>query len=195
MIFNKNNNGTEEIALIATWTANHEYQHISKALILAKRKVLKIIDKKTYDTALTHYLSNDYKVENPDADQKRLDTLVFWFQTVFVNFAYEKNLAKDSVLWNNSGITVAWSDQLRPAQQTTLDNVSDSLNKDAYEFLDLLIEFLNENADTFTDFQDSIENRKIKQLFINNAEDFSYYFNINGSVSYFFEILDVIRRV
>ncbi len=195
MIFNKDNDGSNEIAEIATWTADHDYRHISKALLLAKRKVLKIIDKETYKLALSHYQSENYKATEPSEEHKLLDSLVFWFQTVYVNFAYEKNIAKDSVLWNNSGISVAWSVELRPAQQAALDNVSDSLKKDAYEFLDLLIDFLNENSETFTGFKSSVENKKIKQLFINNAEEFCFYFNINGSVSYFFEILDVIRRV
>jgi len=195
MIFNKSDNGTNEIADIATWTASHDYTHISKALILAKRKVLKIIDKKTYQLALTHYLSDNYKKESPTKKQTLLDQLVNWFQIVFVNFAYEKNLAKDTVIWDNAGINVTWSEQFRPAQQTALDSISDSLNKDAYEFLDLLIEFLNDNPNTFTDFHKSIENLKLKELFINDAEDFSHYFNIYGSVSYFFSIIPTIRRV
>ena len=164
MIFNKNDNGTQEIANIATWTADHDYQHISKALILAKRKVLKIIDKKTYQLALDHYVSDDYNTEEPTKELLLLDKLVNWFQIVFVNFAYEINIAKDTVIWDNSGINVTWSEQFRPAQQTSLDKISSSLNKDAYEFLDLLIEFLNENQETFTDFHKSIENLKLKEF-------------------------------
>jgi hypothetical protein len=195
MLFNKNNNGTQEIAGIATWTANHRYEHIYPALLLAKRKVLKIIDKATYQTALTHYQSDDFQADDPTDEQKRLDNLVYWFRYVLLNFAYSKNLSKDTVLWDNSGINVAWTDNFRPAQQDTLANLGESLDRDGYEFLDLLIEFLNENIDIFTDFKQSVENRKLKQLFVNDAEDFSFYFNIKGSVSYFFEILDVIRRV
>lgn len=195
MIFNKNNSGTDEVALIATWTANHKFQHIEKALILAKRKVIKIVGKQIYDLALSHYLSDNYQLESPTEEQKNLDKLVFWFQTVLVNFAYSKNLYKDTVIWDNSGINVTWSEQYRPAQQQTLDNLSESFTQDAYEFLDLLIEFLNDNKTQFPDFQTSIEALKLKELFISSAEDFNYYFNINNSVSYFFEILDVIRRV
>lgn len=195
MIFNKSGNGTSEIAAIATWTSNHQYEHIAKALILAKRKVLLIIDKTTYEIALSHYLSADYEQETPTPESTLLDQLVHHFQIIFVNFAYNKNLQKDSVIWDNSGINVAWSENFRPAQKDTLDGISSSLYKDAYEFLDILIEFLNDNSETFTDFKNSVENKRIKELFINSAEDFNYYFNINNSVSYFFEILDVIRRV
>ena len=195
MIFDKNNTGTEEVKQIATWTSDHNYQHISKALILAKRKVLNITGKDIYKTALTHYLSNDYQLEAPTPEQANLDKLVFWFQTVLVNFAYSKNLYKDTVIWDNSGINVIWSEQYRPAQEETLKNVSNSLEQDGYEFLDLLIEFLFEKKGQFSEFQTSISGRKLKELFINDANEFNFYFNIKNSVSYFFEILDVIRRM
>lgn len=194
MIFNKNDNGTEEIKLIATWTSRHDYEYIYPALLLAKRKVLKIIDKTTYGVALDHYNSADYETESTP-DFILLDELVHWFQRVFVNFAYSKNLHKDTVLWGNDGINITWSDNFRPAQADTLTNLQESLDKDGYEFLDLLIEFLNDEEETFTDFKESLEGKQLKTLFINDAEDFNYYFSINESVSYFFLILDAIRRV
>ena len=193
MIFDKNDNGTQEVSLIATWTSDHDYLHISKALLLSKRKVLKITGKEIYNVALTHYLSDDYQHENPTEEQKKLDQLVFWFQTVFLNFAYSKNMYKDTVLWNNSGINVVWSDEMRPATQETLNNLSESFDRDGYEFLDLLLEFLADND--FSEFDDSVELKRLNELFIKDAEEFSYYFNINNSVSYFFEIADVIRKM
>jgi len=195
MLFNKNGNGTQEISSIATWTTDHDYEHIYRALLLAKRKVLKIIDKATYQLALDHYNSDDYQVESPTARQSLLDSLVLSFQTVFVNFAYQKNMQKDQVLWGNSGINIAWTEEHRPAQKETLDELSKSLEQDAYEFLDLLIELLNDNPKTFTDFHKSVENLDLKKLFINDAEEFNYYFDIRNSVAYFFEIADTINRV
>jgi len=206
LIFNKNSNGTIEVAEIATWTSNHNYQHIEKALILAKRKVVKIVGKEIYQTALDHYLSDNYQLEitepeepelpeEPQPDFAKLDKLVFWFQTVLVNFAYSKNLYKDTVIWDNSGINVTWSENFRPAQEHTLQNLSESFEQDGYEFLDLLIEFLDDNADDFSEYQISVEAYKLKELFISSADDFNFFFNIKNSVSYFFEIVDVIRRV
>jgi len=195
MIFNKNNNGTQEISALATWTADHEYEHISQALILAKKKVLTIIDPGTYAIALSHYLSEEYKQETPTEESKLKDELVLLFQTVMVNFAYEINMQKDVVIWDNSGINITWSEQFRPAQQGTLEKVSSSLKKDGYQFLDLLIELLENNAETFSSFKTSVEGKKLSELFINDADEFSYFFNIDRSVSYFFEIADVIRRV
>lgn len=194
MLFNKNDNGTAEVALYATWTSDHTYQHISKALELSKRKVLNIIDKETYEVAKAHYLSDDYEKPSPTPTEALLDELVHKLQAILVNFAYCKNINKDTVIWDNSGIKVQWDNDFRPAQQPTLDNLADSLEKDGYEFLDLLIAFLNENKETFTEFHESIESRQLRSLFINNAAEFSYYFNINNSDSYFFDILDVIRR-
>lgn len=193
MIFNKNDNGTQEIALIATWTANHDYLHIEKALLLAKRKVLKITGKEIYNVALEHYKSENYNIVDAEEEFLKLDKLVFWFQTVFLNFAYSKNMYKDTVLWNNSGINVTWSDDMRPATQEALTKLSESFDRDGYEFLDLLIEFIVDND--FAEFKDSLESRKLKELMINSAEEFNYYFNIKNSVSYFFEIIDVIRRI
>ena len=195
MIFNKNGQGTAEVAQIATWTSDHNYQHIAKALLLAKRKVLKITGKEIYQTALNHYNSTEFQVESPSSEQAKLDKLVLWFQTVFVNFAYSKNLYKDTVIWNNSGINVTWSDEYRPAQKETLKKVSDSLEHDGYEYLDLLIEFLNDNKTQFSEFQTSIKGKNLNELFINDADEFNFYYNINNSVSYFFEILDMVRRV
>jgi hypothetical protein len=194
MIFNKNGLGTAEIAKYATWTSNHDYNHIAQALILAKRKMLNIIDKKTYATALAHYLSNNYEKATPVPADIINDQLVHSMQVVLVNWAYSKNIYKDSVIYDNSGINIVWSDNFRPAMQNTIDSLIDSFEKHGYEFLDLLIEFLNDNRTTFTDFQASVEGLRIRQLFVNDAEDFSYYFNINNSTALFFELLDRIRR-
>lgn len=195
MLFDKNGNGLAEIQKYATWTSDHNFQHIAKALELAQKKVLTIIDKATYKIAEDHYWSDNYEESYPSAENLILDELVHKFQVILVNFAYSKNLWKDTVIWDNSGIKVQWDNDYRPAQQPTLDNLVDSFTHDGYEFLDLLIDFLNENKETFPDFQTSVEGRNIKSLFINSANEFSYYFNINNSVSYFFEILDVLRRV
>ncbi len=81
MIFNKDNNGTSEIANIATWTADHNYQHIAQALKLAKHKLLKIIDKKTYAAALEHYKSENFQKASPTEAEARLDSLVVQIQT------------------------------------------------------------------------------------------------------------------
>jgi len=195
MIFNKDGNGTVEINAIATWTANHDYRHISKALELAKRKLLFIIGKETYTLALTHYLSDDYLLEAPTEEQKKLDILVSLMQTVLVNFAYSKEVHKGSVMWDNSGIKVNWDDKFRPAQDNTLDKLTDSLNNDAYEFLDLLIVFLKEDETLFVNFKNFYESKMISGLFINDAEDFNFYHYINSSVAYFFELQSILYRV
>jgi hypothetical protein len=200
MLFNKNNNGSAEVQLYATWTSDHNYQHLSKSLELAKKKILTIIDKGTWDIAEQHYWGDNYEAvpgegEEPNPEYLLLDELVHKLQIVLVNFAYSINVYKDSIIWDNSGIKVQWDNEFRPAQQPTLDSVISSLEKDGYQFLDLLIDFLNENKGTFTSFQTSIQADKIKSLFINGADDFSYYFNINNSVSIFFDFLDVISRV
>jgi len=195
MIFNKNDDGTNsigtnEISLIATWTTFHNYQHIEKALALAKRKVINIIGKDIYEVALNHYNSDDYLAIIPASI---LDKLVSYFQHVFVNFAYAKNMYKDSVQWDNAGINVQWSESHRPATQESLNKLSESFDRDGYEFLDLLIEFIKENE--FTEFENSIENQKLKELFIESAEEFNYFFNINNSVSKYFSYADVMRRI
>lgn len=207
MIFNRNGQGDNEVRQHATWTAMHSYTHISQALYLAKRKLLKIIDAITYKLAYDHYWSIYYQYVTPDVPEegaptpeeiaafKLLDELVHKMQVVLVYFAYEKNINKSSVVWDNSGIKVVWNNDMRPAQKETLEELEESLEKHGYEFLDLLIEFLNQNATTFTAFQQSVENLRLKELFINDAVDFSYYHNIENSTSCFFELLDCIRRV
>ena len=205
--FNKSDNGTVEVSRLATWTAGKEYWQIHQALLLAKRKILKIIDPKTYKIATDHYFSDNYKYVVPDpapvepptpeelAAYALLDQLVEKIQVVLVNFAFAKNINKDTVIWDNTGIKVVWNNDMRPAQKETLEEIEDDLEAHAYEFLDLLIEFLNQNRETFTDFQASLENLKLRELFINDATDFSYYYNIEESTCYFFEILDSLRRV
>ena len=113
---------------------------------------------------------------------------LYYLQTI------DKNL-QPSVIWDNAGINVTWNDNLRPAQDKTLENLTDSFERDGYEFLDLLIDFLHVNRSQFPDFQKSVEGLNLKSLFINDATEFNYYFNINESTSYFFSILDVIWKV
>ncbi len=187
MIFNKNNEGDNEIASKATWTANHNYQHIKQALLLSKKKVLSIVDENTYILALNHYNSDNYM------NEKTLDTVVSLLQSIMVNFAYYFNIQKDTVLWTNSGINVTWSDELRPATKETLNDLSASLYDDAYNFLDLLINHLNKHPNAFLDYHKSIDALKLKELLVNNTAEFSQYHNINNSDSYFFEIISTIR--
>lgn len=204
MIFNKNNNGQSEIAPLATWTAMHEYWHIVQALELAKRKIIKIIGLPTYAQAEAHYWSTNYQyVQMPgDPDHtpeqlqeyQNLDQLVHHMQVILVNFAYAKNINKDTVIWDNTGIGVRWSDTQRPAQPEMLDKLQTDLNKHAYEFLDVLIEFLNQNTTLFSPYAQSVENLKLQETFINSAAEYSYYYNTNESPSKFFEALHIIRQ-
>ena len=195
MIFNKSNAGADEVKKYATWTsANRQYEHIVQALELTKRKVLKLIGKPIYDVALTHYLSAAYETTTTPEIIK-LNKLVHLLQNIFVNFAYAKNIDKDTFVWDGSGVNVTWSENFRPAQEQTLEKLEDSLNDDAYEMLDMLIEYLNEDATLFAAYKSSVQALKLKELFVSNAEEFNYYFNIRNSVCFFYQVIDFVRRV
>lgn len=196
MLFNKNGNGTLEVQEIATWTANHDYLHISKALQLAELKFVQILGKEIYNVASEHYKSGDYKVEAQTNEALiKKDNLVELIQTILVNFAYSMNMHKDTVLWDNSGIKVNWNDEFRPAQDATLDKLKTSLVDDAYQFLNALIYFLDENKADFPKFQTSLEAKDLKNLFVNESGEFNYYHDINYNTAYFYELLPIVRRV
>lgn len=193
LLFDKNDTGTDEVAKYAGWTSSHNYLQIKEDLLLAQKWISKIIDKTTYQTALNHYLSADY--DNPTTeDHTRLNKLVEYIQRPMVRYAYSQNIVESTIIQDNSGIKVTWSEKFRPAQQQTLDNLQSSHEQKAYDFLDILIEFLNENNQIFTDFHNSIENLNIKTLFINDFKDFCKYVNIR-TTAYFYEIIDIINRV
>jgi len=192
MLFNKEinelKNGSQELKQYANWTTFHEYNSLEAAFILAKKQLFSFIDKETYQFAVDAYLLDTFDIEADTFESK----LVHILRHILVNFAYYFSIEKQAVLWDNSGIKVAWNDDFRPAQKDTLAALKESLLNDAYEFTDSVIDFLNENNHDC--FVNSLQAKNINDLIVNSAEEFSLHYNIKNSFSRFLEFLPHIRN-
>jgi hypothetical protein len=111
-----------------------------------------------------------------------------------VHYAYWLWSPQAAVILSDSGYQVAHTENLKPAPLPQIERAEQSILDTAHEFMDDLIEFLDENVEVFEAWAGSEEQGKTKEHFINNAREFSMYVNINNSRRLFIELLPYLAE-
>jgi len=216
MIFNKTNNGNEELRTqTGSYYKSNEFDKISVKVMLASEDLILLIGKAIFDRAETHYLSDNYlsvtevlpvpdPVEDsgsageglPAADYPLLDRLVQHIQLPIAFLA---------TLWHYQGNDISHEDSGRKMK---VDKTSESIawewqyNRDDEAALrnyrkafDRLIRFLNANADQLTEWKNSTAKKESLSLFINTAEHFNRLFAIDDSPVFFLRLAPLMREI
>lgn len=191
----------EELKQHISVIAKNDFDLLKPFLKRAKRYLLRIIGTATYNAALAHYISQDYKNVNDvgyvqaDAAKQRLDQLVDRIQDALVYYAYFLFSPEANVILTDSGYQVKWTEHNRPAQEWQLNKVVDSILTTAHENIDNLLDYLDENVDNFSFWDSSEEVQENKSLFINNAREFSGYFDIKDSRRIWIQLKSIQERM
>lgn len=111
------------------------------------------------------------------------------------NFGYMLAISKLNVNVGDAGFTVTVSNNLEPASKWRIDDFRESVESSGNDALEVLIAFLEENKDTYTDWEDSIAYSYQKKFFINNATEFNDSVFLNISRLNFLELKPFIHQI
>lgn len=187
MIFNKNNNGSEELrSLTGSYYNNNNFDKMVPHIILVTEDLIHIINKEVYKRAEDAYMS-----DNPSDIDKLLINCV---QLPIAIYATLRMYQRNDVSHEDTGRKVKidkqseampWEWQLDKDNKLHLD--------DYFKAVDRLITFLDVND--IPEWTNS-ENKKLSNsLFIKNADQFNEYYPIERSGRMYMLLLPFIKEV
>jgi hypothetical protein len=193
MIFNKNNNGNEELRnLTGNYYLNNKFGKIETNIELATEELIKVISYEVYKLAEDHYRSP--VASNSGEQTEKLNKLVQAVQLPIAIMATLQMYQKNDISHQDDGRKVKidteheklpWEWQLKRDDAIHLD--------DHYKAVDRLIAFLDRSD--IAEWENSGNKQIAHSLFIRNAEMFDLYFPIEKSGRMFMLLLPFIREV
>jgi hypothetical protein len=200
---------TQELQQHIRMITNGDFDNVRPSLKRASRYIIRVVGKEVWEAAEIHYKSDkynnvhdaDYAPWAPDPDDPPvedqpdyglLDQLVDRVQDALVHYAYWLWSPQGNVIFSDTGYQQAETDNLKPAPAWKIEKAEQSLLDTAHEFVDDLIEFLDDNIDEFEFWAGSEHQAETKALFLNSAREFSRYYNINDSRRLYIEIRRLI---
>lgn len=186
MIFNKNNNGSDELSkIVGSYYMSNNFDKVSSDILLATSELIKVIGQPIYELAEAAYLS---EMEKPDNIE-----LVPFVQLPIAILATFNMYRQNEISHEDSGRKVKidpqnekvpWEWQLKRDDEIQLDRY--------YRAVDRLIAFLD--ASTYEEWNESEHKKLSKSLFINNADMFDRYFPIERSGRMYMLLLPWIKE-
>lgn len=184
MIFNKNNNGSEELrALTGNYYLNNEFALIKTDIDLATEDLIKIIGQPVLDKVQKAY----------DESTADLADLVERVQLPIALLATLKMSQKNDISHEDSGRKnkidsnsekLPWEWQLKRDDEIHMDYY--------YRAVDRLISYLD--SKTYDEWKNSDYKKSLETLFIRNAEKFDQYFPIDRSGRLFVILCPFVRE-
>jgi len=168
-------NVTSDIELLLPPVATAERKHL-----------LPILGRAQYRELLDAYQGSTLSPE-----QAELLKLV---QVATANLAYASYVTVAQLQLSNTGITVTSDPNNRTAFQWQINDLRAHLTETGYSALDEVLDYLDEHKSDFPTWAQSAAYTYNKGLLLNNAADFSRYYNINGSRRTFLALTAIISR-
>lgn len=207
---------TEELQQHIRMITNGDFDNLRPSLKRAARYIIRVVCKEVWEAAEDHYNSEYYNnvndpdyepwtpeeedppetpPENPEpepeeepVDYSLLDQLVDHIQDALVHYAYWLWSPQGNVIFSDTGYQEAKTDNLQPAPVWKIEKAEQSLLDTAHEFVDDLIEFLDEHIEEFEFWAGAEQRAETKALLLNSAREFNKYYNINDSRRFYIEI-------
>lgn len=199
MLFNRANDkdiAIEEYRKYVSWLYNSSnFENVILDIELAEEELIKIIGNDLYVRAETHYKSADYELETPTTAQLFNDRLVHILQLpIAIDSAFHNMLTND-VQHTSEGRKVVAGENEKMAWEWMLENDNRAILKKFHKAMDRLIQFLEDNENSLTEWKDSPQQAEIRSLFINTAADFDSGFPIDGSRHFFLVLVSFIKHI
>lgn len=186
MIFNKNNNGADELReLSGNYYANNKFDNMPGYIMLATAELKMIIGTLVYNLAETAYHSTDVTPANIGLVpyvQLPIAILATFNMYRQNDVSHEDSGRKVKIDANNEKIPWQW--QLDKDDEMQLDKY--------YSSVDALIDYLD--GANLNEWKNSEFKKATKTLLINTAQKFDRYFPIGGSGRIFILLLPFLRE-
>lgn len=195
ILFNKTADGIAEVKKHIGGLSNVKFDYIDPDLTRAIRFVTDVIGDEVYQVAQTHYLSNEYGTETTDA-LKVKNELVYLIQEATAWKGLHAYAVEGSVIFDGSGIHIQKAnDKQAQAFEWLIDKLMNKYLVSAYSAIEDLIQFLNKNKATITEWADSDYEKQAKSLFIRSASEFDISLYIDGSQRLYMALQSHMRRL
>ena len=214
MIFNKNNSGSLELKeLIGFIYKSINFNNLKSYIGFAERDIIKIIGQDVFNTAQSHYSSNNFRVTGCEMEHPEyliLDELVEKIQYPVAVHAYRRFVPSSDLTHSDKGRQIFVSEQEKPAFEWQIEKDNENLLRLACEATDLLLEFLDEHTEDVINSEGiGGEERQgflipwklsqayltTRKLFIPTVDEFQKVFMIGGSRLVFISLLPIMFRV
>lgn len=193
MLFNKSNNGAEELQeRTGSYYANNDFARIVTDIELAEDDLIKLVGQAVYDRALNHYEGDNYLSDSED--HKTNNMLVKLIQTAVAYKAtfeyYQSNLVSHEdtgrkVKIDNDNEKMAWEWMLDRDDQAQLSKINRSIDR--------LINWLETKK--IEEWIDSENRKATKKLLVNSQDLFQQAYPIDHSPRFFYTVLSWNREV
>lgn len=197
MIFNKNNNGSQELrTLTGSYYKSNDFDKISVKIELASEDLINLIGDETFAKAEQHYQSVNYQVDSPTPELAFMDQLVQHIQLPIAFQATMWHYQGNDVSHEDSGRKVKISsDSEKMAWEWMFDRDDAAALRNYQRAFDRLIRFLNANTASIEEWANSDARKKALSLFINTAEQFDEIFPIDSSPVFYLRLVPIMRRL
>ncbi|MDR0873926.1 MAG: hypothetical protein LBN27_10760 [Prevotellaceae bacterium] len=201
MIFNKNNNGVEEIHNIVgvAYYANNDFVSIRPHIIDETRTIIKHIGREVYDRAEEHYHSDDFNpnwetTEEEEAEtdviENKLVTLVQTAIALMASFRYNQaNIMSHEDTGRKIKID---NDHEKLPWEWMYDRDDAAMLRRAFLAIDNLIDFCE--TEELTEWIDSEKRTACRSLFISSTAEFDRVYPIDESARFFYILAPFIRE-
>jgi len=208
MLFNKNDNGADELKdLLGFLFASNSFANIKTDIMLALEDMAELIGEPVLALAHNHYWSDSYGADDqdaepdPDPDQepqptlRQLNDLVKHIQLPVAYYAYAAFAAHTDVSHGEDGrkVTIDIENQ-KMAWEWMIDRDDEAIINKAHKTTDRLIAFLEKNADDFPAWKNSGERKAANGLLLSSAKIFNEIFPIDNSRRFFLKIIPFVRE-
>lgn len=136
-------------------------------------------------------LNDAYSINSLTPDQ---DKLLDKVRYPLANYTYLQYIPFAQVAITASGIHIEVNDQKKTAFEWQINQLRQQLAEAADNGIESLYIFLEKNKAIYTDWAASAEKTILKECFINTAEEFNKYYNINSSRRLFRTIKGIMQQ-
>jgi len=157
-------NTIEQLREFITVDTSSDLEVVLPYLLEAEKYVKDITGVELYGLLVT-------EIKTPTGEQRLVDLLPY-AQLPLANFGYYKGIDKLNVNIGNAGITVASTNSLVPASKERIDKLRESFMNSGMDALEQLIQFLEENKNSYSEWESSDAYSYQRLFFVNNAKDF-----------------------
>ena len=196
MIFNKNNNGNEELRkLTGSYYANNDFEKISQDINLSEEDLIKIIGQEVYDRAAAHYNLTDEARAALSPEVRELgDALLERVQLPIAIYATFMMYRKNDISHESSGRKVKIDpDNEKIPWQWQLERDDEVQLEAYYRSIDRLIDWMDKKA--IAEWLNTPTKEAMKKQLVKTAADFDTYYPIDRSSRFFVMVSPFVREV
>lgn len=189
LIFNKDNNGQEEIKeILAFLNADFKFTHIKSDIELQTPSLFKFIGEAVYNKIADFYESNQ---EGDDAEQMK--AILKNAQLYILLKAYLEYVSNGDIIHGNNGRKIESGEKEKTAWpwQIKMDNAANE--RRSYRALDRLIEQLDELE--LAEWKDSAQYKKARSLFLYNTQQLQEVYPINDSGQLYYRLVPFMEDI